>query len=107
MARFIFISPPSTEELEARLRKSTELTEEALQAQLKAAQDDVAFAQSKTSYDVTITNDNLEDAYRELETFIYGTLSEETNGVNGSEEDVAMKESSTNGEPESAVAPGT
>ncbi|OTB06803.1 hypothetical protein M426DRAFT_318516 [Hypoxylon sp. CI-4A] len=91
-ARVIFISPPSIEELEARLKKD-EVAEEDLQNALKAAQEEIEQSKSDGAYDAVITNGDLEEAYKALETFIYGAA-KETNGVNGNDpaptDDVAM-----------------
>ncbi|KAI0382970.1 THO complex subunit 1 transcription elongation factor-domain-containing protein [Hypomontagnella monticulosa] len=98
-ARVIFISPPSIEVLEARL-KADGMTEESMQGALKAASDDLEHSKSEGAYDIVITNDNIDDAYTALETFIFGPAGE-TNGVNGSTsttaDDVAMKDA-TNGD---------
>ncbi|KAI1393783.1 THO complex subunit 1 transcription elongation factor-domain-containing protein [Hypoxylon trugodes] len=92
-ARFIFISPPSIEELETRLRKVDGMTEEAIQNVLKTALEDIEHAKSSDFYDAVITNDELEEAYKAIETFVFGA-SGKMNGVNGdtsaTEGDVAM-----------------
>ncbi|KAI2467002.1 THO complex subunit 1 transcription elongation factor-domain-containing protein [Annulohypoxylon bovei var. microspora] len=94
-ARIVFISPPTIEELEARLRKTDALTEESIQSTLKAAQQDIEQAKSEGFYDAVITNGELEEAYKTLEEFIYGAPVE-TNGVNGDAaaagDDVAMQD---------------
>ncbi|XXH05182.1 hypothetical protein Hte_011607 [Hypoxylon texense] len=93
-ARFIFISPPTTEEHEARLTKAG-VSEEHVQAALKAAEEDIEHSKSEGQYDTTITNDDLEEAYKSLEAFIYGSTGE-ANGVNGdgaaTGDDVSMKD---------------
>ncbi|KAI1500468.1 THO complex subunit 1 transcription elongation factor-domain-containing protein [Biscogniauxia marginata] len=81
-ARFIFVSPPNIEELEARLNKSEGLTEEAIQNMIKTAQEDIKHAKSDELYDTVIENDDLEEAYKALEEFIYKS-DQGTNGVNG------------------------
>ncbi|KAI1213115.1 THO complex subunit 1 transcription elongation factor-domain-containing protein [Annulohypoxylon truncatum] len=104
-ARIVFISPPSIEELEARLRKSDGFTEETIQSALKAAQEDMEKAQSEGFCDAVITNGELEVAYKALEEFLYGGAPAETNGVNGNAdadaapagagEDVAMQDAAS------------
>ncbi|KAI2612119.1 THO complex subunit 1 transcription elongation factor-domain-containing protein [Hypoxylon fragiforme] len=79
-ARVIFVSPPSLEELEARQRKAG-LTDDEVARALEVAQEDIEHSKSNDIYDVVITNDDLEEAYKALEAFIYKP-SEETNGVN-------------------------
>ncbi|CAJ2507071.1 Uu.00g082570.m01.CDS01 [Anthostomella pinea] len=99
-ARVIFIAPPSLDELQARLKKAEGLTEEGLQSSLKAAEADIEQSKSGDLYDTVITNDDLEEAYKALEAFIYETP-QGANDINGngvsSEEDVAMKDEA-NGE---------
>ncbi|KAI1085842.1 THO complex subunit 1 transcription elongation factor-domain-containing protein [Whalleya microplaca] len=91
-ARVIFISPPSIEELEARLKQVEGMTEERIEGIIKAAQDDIEHSRTSDSYDTIITNGDLEEAYKDLEVFIYGAV--KTNGVNGNgataEGDVAV-----------------
>jgi THO complex subunit 1 len=83
-ARTIFISPPSLEELETRMRKKNGLSDEDIQRQLKDAQKDIDLSiTSGDLYDKIITNDNLEATYKMLEEFIYQTT--ETNGVHEDE----------------------
>lgn len=92
-ARVVFVSPPSIEELEARLKKAG-MTEEHIQSALKATQEDLEHSKSSGLYDVVIPNDDLEEAYKALETFIYGSAGE-TNGVNNGAaagDDVAMED---------------
>ncbi|KAI0010273.1 THO complex subunit 1 transcription elongation factor-domain-containing protein [Xylariaceae sp. FL0662B] len=79
--RVIFISPPSIEELEARLKNAEGIAEEYIQGEVKAAQDDIEHLNTNGLYDTIITNGDLEDAYKDLEAFIYGAT--KTNGVNG------------------------
>lgn len=102
-ARIIFVSPSSDEELEDRLKKSGNYTEEAIPEVLKAAQEEVELSKSGDFYDATVLNDDQEIAYKALEDFIYGPGTE-ANGVNGDsataeEEDIAMKDAA-NGEVE-------
>ncbi|KAI8628669.1 THO complex subunit 1 transcription elongation factor-domain-containing protein [Xylariaceae sp. FL1651] len=98
-ARVLFISPPSLEELETRLKKIEGLSEEDFQRKLAAAQEEIQTADSSDLYDKVIVNDDLETAYKALELFIYETP--EANGVNGdgvsTEDDTAM-EDQTNGD---------
>ncbi|KAK7751498.1 hypothetical protein SLS62_006583 [Diatrype stigma] len=90
-ARFILITPPSPDDVVSRLTKDGKLSEDSIQ---EAKQNAIAdLEQSKNgehSYDITITNDDVEKAYESLERFIYDT-SPKTNGGNESTgEDVAM-----------------
>lgn len=49
---------------------------------LKTVSEDTAHADSGDFYDVVIVNDELEDAYKAVESFIYGSA-ESGDGVNG------------------------
>ncbi|KAI1769079.1 THO complex subunit 1 transcription elongation factor-domain-containing protein [Hypoxylon sp. FL1150] len=95
-ARFIFISPPTTEELETRLKKAG-VSEEHIPSVLKTSEEDIEYSKSEGQYDTTINNDDLEEAYKQLEAFIYGAAGG-TNGVNGDAadtgDDVAMQDAS-------------
>ena len=60
----LFLSPPSVEELEKRIRGRGTEAEEAIQRRLKRAQDELA---AQTEFDAVIVNDDLETALAELE----------------------------------------
>ncbi|KAK5629586.1 hypothetical protein RRF57_005301 [Xylaria bambusicola] len=92
-ARIAFISPPSLEVLEARLRKIEGLSEEEVQQKLKASQEEIEQSGSSDLYDRVIINDDLETAYKALEDFIYESAN--ANGVHeetSTDEDTAMKD---------------
>lgn len=65
-ARFVFIAPPSYEELEQRLRGRGTETEEKVALRLKNARDEMAYLDKKGYWDTIIVNDNVEDAYSKL-----------------------------------------
>ncbi|EPT30418.1 guanylate kinase family protein [Toxoplasma gondii TgCatPRC2] len=65
-ANFVFIQPPSIEELKARLRGRRTENEEHIAKRLAAAQRELALAK-ETHFDFYLTNDNLEDAWQKLE----------------------------------------
>ncbi|KAH6561584.1 hypothetical protein BASA50_010478 [Batrachochytrium salamandrivorans] len=69
-ASYIFIQPPSIEELEKRLRARGSETEETLSNRLKSAQEALDFSVQPGSYDKIIINDNQETAMAEFEAFI-------------------------------------
>lgn len=74
-ARYIFIAPPSEEELEKRLRGRGTEKEESIQKRLTQAKLELGF--SKTGvHDKIIVNDDLEKAYKELEDFVYAPTTE-------------------------------
>jgi len=66
-ARYVFVKPPSMDELEKRLRLRATETEESLQKRLKQARIDMeAVSKETTLFDHVIINDDLEGAYREF-----------------------------------------
>ncbi|KAK8083624.1 guanylate kinase [Apiospora saccharicola] len=99
-ARVVFIAPPSSAEaFEARLKASGSYAEDKIPGLLKTAEEEVEQAKAGDSYEVVVVNDDLEEACKALEAFIYGDSSdpapevEMTNGVNGEEEAAAPEES--------------
>lgn len=68
-ARFLFIAPPSMEELERRLRSRATDGEEAVLKRLAAAKGEMKLAEQENMHDHIIVNDDLERAYKELEAF--------------------------------------
>lgn len=68
-ARYLFIAPPSFEELERRLRGRGTESEEAIQARLEQAKQEMAYAQEPGSHDLVVVNDDLEKAYKQVEEF--------------------------------------
>lgn len=73
-ARYVFVAPPSEEELERRLRGRGTEKEESIQKRLAQAKLELAYAETGV-HDKTIVNNDLETAYKELEEFVYGTTS--------------------------------
>ncbi|KAF2690756.1 guanylate kinase [Lentithecium fluviatile CBS 122367] len=71
--RFLFLSPPSKEVLEQRLRGRATDKEEAILKRLKQAEAEMDFANSPDApHDKIIVNDDLEKAYQEVKEFIVG-----------------------------------
>jgi guanylate kinase len=70
-ARYVFIAPPSEEELERRLRGRGTEKEESVQKRLAQAKVELAFAKTPGVHDKIIVNDDLDKAYKELEEFVY------------------------------------
>jgi THO complex subunit 1 len=70
-ARYVFVEPPSLEELENRLRTNGEMSEERIKERLSAADDELKAAQDPGYYDKVIVNHEVEASYAELEDFIY------------------------------------
>ncbi|KAF2794338.1 guanylate kinase-like protein [Melanomma pulvis-pyrius CBS 109.77] len=71
--RFLFLSPPSMEILETRLRSRATDKEEAILKRLNQAKAEMEFAKSKEApHDKVVVNDDLDKAYKEVREFIVG-----------------------------------
>ncbi|KAI0818138.1 guanylate kinase [Xylaria sp. FL0064] len=70
-ARYVFIKPPSIEELEQRLRGRGTESEESIQKRLERAQAELEYTETPGVHDIIITNDNIEEAFQRLEEFIF------------------------------------
>jgi guanylate kinase len=66
-ATFIFIKPPSTEDLKKRLEKRNADSDEIIEKRLKIAKEELLSAKN---YDCTIINDDLGLAYRNLKDYM-------------------------------------
>ncbi len=66
-AVFIFILPPSFEELKRRLKKRKDLKENEIEKRLKNAEEEMKYV---SEYDYCIINDRLERAYNELKSIV-------------------------------------
>ncbi|KGQ07715.1 Guanylate kinase [Beauveria bassiana D1-5] len=72
-ARYIFVRPPSLEELEVRLRGRGSETEESVQRRLLSAQREMEQVDSCPGlYDKIIVSDDLGRAYKDLVQFVLG-----------------------------------
>ncbi|KAF5860838.1 hypothetical protein ETB97_000990 [Aspergillus alliaceus] len=69
-ARFLFLAPPSVEELEQRLRGRGTESEESLSKRLAQAKNELEYAKEPGAHDKVIINDDLEKAYTELRDWI-------------------------------------
>ena len=65
-ARFVFVAPPSYDELEKRLRGRGTETEEKLQVRLKNARGEMEYMDRPGFFDAVIVNADLDRAYSEL-----------------------------------------
>jgi len=74
-ARYIFISPPSAEELEKRLRLRGTEKEESIQTRLTNAKGEIDFSKTPEFFDLVLVNDNLEKCYQTLKNFVFGVQS--------------------------------
>lgn len=68
-ARYVFVKPPSMEELAHRLRLRNTDSEEAVRKRLETAEREIEYANTGV-HDRIIVNDDLEKAYAELEEFV-------------------------------------
>lgn len=69
-ARYLFLSPPSIEELKKRLEGRGTETPESLSKRIAAATAEMEYAKTG-AHDKIIVNDNLEKAYKEFKDFIF------------------------------------
>lgn len=69
-ARFLFLSPPSLEELEKRLRGRGTETDDSLRKRLDQAKNELEFSKLPGSHDKIMVNNDLEKAYVELRDWI-------------------------------------
>lgn len=71
-AQYVFIRAPSFEVLEDRLRKRGTEGEEDVRRRLAQARVELEYAESGGVYDKIIVNGDVEEAYKELEMFVFG-----------------------------------
>lgn len=78
-ARYVFISPPSPalSTLESRLRGRGTEKEESIQKRLLQAKNELEYSKTPGVHDLIIVNDDLETAYKELESFIFKRTQEQ------------------------------
>jgi guanylate kinase len=67
---YIFISPPSMQTLEERLRNRGTETEESIQRRLHAAQVELEYAKEPGVHDFIVINDDLDAAFLQLESYL-------------------------------------
>lgn len=70
-ARYVFIKPPSFEELEKRLRGRGTEDEDSISKRLNQAKLELEYADTPGVHDIIIVNDDVEEAYKKLEDYIY------------------------------------
>lgn len=73
-AIFVFINPPSIEELEKRLRGRNTETEESLQKRLNTARKELEYGLKPGNFDVIVHNHSFKEAYHELRDFVLSQL---------------------------------
>lgn len=72
-ARYIFLSAPSTEELERRLRSRGADSEDKIVERMKIAEEEIEHAKIEGFHDCILVNDDLEKTYTAVLAFIQGT----------------------------------
>jgi len=70
-ARYVFISPPSEEELEKRLRGRNTDTEESIQIRLKNAKGELAYLHKEAFWDLKLVNSDLDTTYKQLKEWVF------------------------------------
>jgi guanylate kinase len=69
-ARFLFLAPPSIEELERRLRGRGTETEDSLSKRLAQAKKELEYSREPDAHDKIVVNDDLEQAYDTLKKWV-------------------------------------
>ena len=69
-ARFLFLSPPSLEILEQRLRGRGTDDEESVKKRLEQAKVEMDFAKNGNIHEKIVVNDDLDRAYKEVEAWV-------------------------------------
>jgi len=65
-AKYVFIAPPSMEELEKRLRGRATDKEESILTRLANAQGELDYGMASGNFDLVLTNDNLDKTFQAL-----------------------------------------
>lgn len=76
LGRYVFIAPPSIEDLRKRLVGRGSETEESLTQRLNAAAEEIAFSKTRGVFDRVIINDVLDEAYKVLRDLIIDDIQE-------------------------------
>eukprot|EP00158_Paraphelidium_tribonemae_P002576 Partr_v1_DN25488_c0_g1_i1_m53698 putative guanylate kinase len=75
-ALFVYIKPPSIEELKKRLKGRGTESEETFEKRMATVEVDMEYAMRPGSYDKIIVNDDLETAYGELKSFLISSYAD-------------------------------
>ncbi|OAD56106.1 Guanylate kinase [Eufriesea mexicana] len=78
---YVFIKPPSLEELEKRLRARKTETEDALQQRLSIAKAEMEYGEKPGNFDIVIENDNFFEAYEKLRKFVMSKVKQNEEGM--------------------------
>ncbi|XP_069672593.1 guanylate kinase-like isoform X2 [Periplaneta americana] len=68
--RYVFIMPPSMDELERRLRDRGTETEESLQRRLNTAKAEIEYGKTPGNFDIVVVNHSVDKAYANLREFV-------------------------------------
>lgn len=79
---YVFIEPPSIEELERRLKERNTETEDSLKKRLDTAKSEIEYGLTPGNFDVVVHNRILKKAYAELRDFILVEITKQhENGI--------------------------
>ena len=71
---YVFIQPPSIQELERRLRERKTETEDSLKKRLTTAELELEYGANPKNFDIVIVNDDVDKASEELRGFMIGHI---------------------------------
>lgn len=91
-ARYVFIAPPSMAVLEKRLRGRGTEKEESIQKRLAQARLELEYSKTPGAHDLIIVNDDLENAYTELEQFVFKKRTQEQDAKDEGAADVSVED---------------
>jgi guanylate kinase len=91
-ARYVFIAPPSMTVLEKRLRGRGTEKEESIQKRLAQARLELEYSKTPGAHDLIIVNDDLENAYTELEQFVFKKRTQEQDAKDEGAADVSVED---------------
>ncbi|XP_017879554.2 guanylate kinase isoform X3 [Ceratina calcarata] len=78
---YVFVKPPSMEELEKRLRSRQTETEESLERRLSVARVEMEYGEKPGNFDITVVNDDISKAYEKLREFVMSNLEQRKIGI--------------------------
>jgi len=83
-ARYVFVKPPHLEVLETRLKNRGTESEESIRRRLERAKDELEFGEVKGNFDTVIVNDEIEEAYLALKSFLMDDMKQldKSNSIN-------------------------
>lgn len=64
--KYLFITPPSIDELEVRLRKRSSETDQKIKIRLDNARGEIAYGMEEGNFDGVVVNDDLDTAFEEV-----------------------------------------